>query len=66
MQNVEYRIKRDVDGQWCIKGYLSTGQEMATVYCTDTAALIEALMMLDGSGFCPPADDGPNNLEIAV
>lgn len=67
MQNVKYMIQRDVNGQWVVQG--SLGEQMfATVYAKDTASLVEIFMMLDGSGFCPPAnddnDEGPLNLRL--
>ncbi len=64
--NVKYEIQRDVNGVWVVQGTLGE-QKFATVYAKDTAALVEIFLMLDGSGFCPPADDndeGPLNMRL--
>lgn len=67
MQNVKYEIQRDENGHWRVQGSLE-GQQFATVYAKDTSALVEIFMMLDGSGFCPPAaddnDEGPLNIRL--
>jgi hypothetical protein len=57
----EYRIKKDQDGRWCIKGILPSGQEMATVYANTTVDLFEIFVLLDGSQmfFCADAEDVP-------